>query len=92
MAIVTSDNPRDEDPAAIAEQVLSGAREVADADVRVELDRRAAIELAVREARPGDVVLLAGKGHEAVQTTGGETRAFSDRDVAAEAVRGSRES
>jgi UDP-N-acetylmuramoyl-L-alanyl-D-glutamate--2,6-diaminopimelate ligase len=91
VAIVTSDNPRTEDPAAIAEPVESGVVEtgrarVTRADVEagacgylVELDRRAAIALAIGAARPGDVVVIAGKGHEDYQIIGTEKRAFDDR-------------
>jgi len=76
--VVTSDNPRSEDPAAIASEVLAGItrREAA----RVELDRAAAIAEAVRVAQPGDVVVVAGKGHERYQEIGGERRPFSDQD------------
>lgn len=86
LAIVTSDNPRGEDPAAIAEQVLEGAREVPEAELRVELDRRRAIALAIAEARAGDVVLIAGRGHEALQVIGTEALPFSDVEVAAAAL------
>ena len=74
--IVTSDNPRSEDPAAIIADVLVGIsrRE----RVEVEADRAAAIALAIRSAAPGDAVLVAGKGHESVQIVGGERRPFSD--------------
>lgn len=79
-AIITSDNPRSERAEDIAEQVLAGA--VTGSDVSVELDRRAAIRGALERARPGDVVLVAGKGHETGQTTGDMTVPFDDREVA----------
>lgn len=77
LAIVTSDNPRDEDPAAIAAAVVDGLRRGA-ATVRVELDRAAAIALALAGARAGDVVVVAGKGHEEGQVVRGRTEPFSD--------------
>jgi UDP-N-acetylmuramoyl-L-alanyl-D-glutamate--2,6-diaminopimelate ligase len=81
-AILTSDNPRSEDPAAIAQDVLRGFD--AGCRPRVELDRRLAIRAAVRDARPGDVVVIAGKGHESGQTARGVTVPFDDRVVARE--------
>jgi UDP-N-acetylmuramoyl-L-alanyl-D-glutamate--2,6-diaminopimelate ligase len=82
VAVLTSDNPRSEDPAAIIDAVRAGVRrpEV----LTVEPDRRAAIALALAAARPGDVVVLAGKGHETTQVAGGTTVPFDDRAVAAE--------
>jgi UDP-N-acetylmuramoyl-L-alanyl-D-glutamate--2,6-diaminopimelate ligase len=80
---LTSDNPRSEDPEAIANAVLEGLA-TGPATVRVELDRRAAIASALDGARPGDVVVIAGKGHETGQTAGGRTRPFDDRVVARE--------
>jgi UDP-N-acetylmuramoyl-L-alanyl-D-glutamate--2,6-diaminopimelate ligase len=82
LAIVTSDNPRSEPASEIAAAVLAGAS--GGATVRVELDRRAAIRDAIVEAAPGDVVLVAGKGHETGQTTGSVTTPFDDREVARE--------
>jgi len=76
---VTSDNPRGEDPRAIIEQVIARAHP----NYRVEVDRAAAIYLALREARTEDVVLLAGKGHEAYQEIAGARVPFSDAEVAA---------
>jgi UDP-N-acetylmuramoyl-L-alanyl-D-glutamate--2,6-diaminopimelate ligase len=81
---LTDDNPRHEDPSAIVEQVRAGIP--ATARVVVERDRRAAITAAVTDARPGDVVLVAGKGHETYQQTGDERVPFDDRTVAAEAL------
>ncbi|MFS8064919.1 MAG: UDP-N-acetylmuramoyl-L-alanyl-D-glutamate--2,6-diaminopimelate ligase [Byssovorax sp.] len=85
VAIVTNDNPRSEDPRAIADAILPGLEGVK-ARVVIELDRRAAIELAVVEASPGDVILLAGKGHEPYQILGATTHAFDDRDEARRAL------
>lgn len=76
LAILTSDNPRHEDPDAIAAEVAAGASPGA---LQVELDRARAIRLAVAEARPGDVVVVAGKGHETGQVVGDEVRPFDDR-------------
>jgi UDP-N-acetylmuramoyl-L-alanyl-D-glutamate--2,6-diaminopimelate ligase len=78
--VLTSDNPRREDPAAIARAVRVGIPR--HAELTVELDRRRAIERAVREAGSGDLVIVAGKGHEATQTIGTERRPFSDHEVA----------
>jgi UDP-N-acetylmuramoyl-L-alanyl-D-glutamate--2,6-diaminopimelate ligase len=85
LVVVTDDNPRDEDPATIRAAIMAGA--VAGAADVVELgDRRTAIEHAVAWARPGDIVLIAGKGHESGQTSGGQTRPFDDRDELAAAL------
>ncbi len=81
LTVITSDNPRSEDPGAIIAEILPGARRGGGAFV-VEPDRRAAIRLAVREARPGDVVVMAGKGHEQGQEFADRTLPFNDRDVA----------
>lgn len=80
LVVVTDDNPRDEEPAAIRSAVLAGAREAGGGAEVVEIgDRRDAIAHAVRWARPGDVVLVAGKGHETGQTVAGHTHPFDDR-------------
>jgi UDP-N-acetylmuramoyl-L-alanyl-D-glutamate--2,6-diaminopimelate ligase len=81
--IVTSDNPRSEDPLAIIDEILAGAGE----DVDVEPDRALAIRRAIELAGPGDVVVIAGKGHELGQEIAGRTIPFDDRDVAREALR-----
>jgi UDP-N-acetylmuramoyl-L-alanyl-D-glutamate--2,6-diaminopimelate ligase len=83
VAIVTSDNPRSEDPEAIAAEILSGAN----GEVEVELDRAAAIGRAVELARPGDVVLIAGKGAEQGQEFADRTVPFDDREAAKEALK-----
>lgn len=83
LLVVTDDNPRTEDPAAIRAEVLRGARG-ARARVLEVGDRREAIREAVRTARPGDVVLIAGKGHETGQSVNGIVHAFDDRVVAGE--------
>lgn len=82
LAVVTSDNPRGERPAAIIDQVLSGFDDRSTAHVIV--DRRQAIEWALAQAGPGDCVLIAGKGHETHQIVGDERREFDDRAVARE--------
>jgi UDP-N-acetylmuramoyl-L-alanyl-D-glutamate--2,6-diaminopimelate ligase len=78
--ILTSDNPRSEDPGSIASDVVAGMRRTP----LVELDRRRAIRRALAEAGAADLVLIAGKGHETTQTTGDEVVPFDDRRVAAE--------
>ncbi len=84
--VITSDNPRSEDPAAIAEAIADGARAAGAAAWSVELDRAAAIGAAVALARRGDVVLIAGKGHETTQEARGERIRFSDAEAAAAAL------
>ena len=83
LAIVTSDNPRNEDPEAIIQDVLVGL-EGCRADVVVESDRRAAIRRALRLAEPNDLILLAGKGHEAWQRVRDKRLPFEDRKVVRE--------
>ncbi|HKC20973.1 MAG TPA: UDP-N-acetylmuramoyl-L-alanyl-D-glutamate--2,6-diaminopimelate ligase [Gaiellaceae bacterium] len=81
VALVTSDNPRSEDPVAIAADVVGLL------DLDVELDRRRAIERALEQAREGDVVVIAGKGHEQGQEIAGRKLPFDDREVARDALR-----
>ena len=82
--IVTSDNPRAEDPRAIADEVLAGA--LPGAAISCDLDRRSAIFRAIGSARAGDVVLLAGKGHETYQIAGERAVRFDDREEARAAL------
>jgi UDP-N-acetylmuramoyl-L-alanyl-D-glutamate--2,6-diaminopimelate ligase len=84
VVVVTSDNPRHEDPGRIIEEVLRGV--APQAKPLVEPDRRRAIELAIGAARPGDVVVVAGKGHETVQVVGDRRLRFDDRAVVAETL------
>ncbi len=100
LSVVTSDNPRSEPPLTIIDQVLAGTRQVALREYRaaeltngtpqkgyvVEPDRRKAIGLAIAASRPGDIVLIAGKGHETYQILAGKTIAFDDRIVAAQTL------
>jgi hypothetical protein len=76
--VVTSDNPRSEDPAQIIAEIEAGMR----GDYRVEVDRAEAIAAAIDLAAPGDCVLIAGKGHEDYQIIGSRRMPFSDSDVA----------
>jgi len=86
LAIVTSDNPRSEDPDAIVAEVVAGTG--GGASVEVEVDRRAAIALALGRAQPGDAVVIAGKGHEQGQEfESGRKLPFDDREVAREELR-----
>jgi len=85
LVVVTDDNPRDEDPAAIRATITAGA-EGGRAEVVEIGDRREAIDHAVAWACAGDVVLIAGKGHEAGQTSHGKTRPFDDRDELAQSL------
>jgi UDP-N-acetylmuramoyl-L-alanyl-D-glutamate--2,6-diaminopimelate ligase len=89
LAFVTSDNPRTEDPNQIIQEILPGIEEGGMSrgkDCIVEPDRRKAIESAIGSARPGDVVLIAGKGHEDYQIIGTTKTHFDDREVAREAL------
>ena len=88
VAVLTSDNPRSEDPQAILDAVIAGATAVDGARWTAVLDRREAIAVALREAAPGDVVLIAGKGHERTQELRDRTVVFDDRQVAAELLQG----
>ncbi|HYI73823.1 MAG TPA: UDP-N-acetylmuramoyl-L-alanyl-D-glutamate--2,6-diaminopimelate ligase [Gaiellaceae bacterium] len=83
VTIVTSDNPRSEEPLAIIQDVLQGTG----LDVEIDPDRRSAIERAVGLADEGDVVVIAGKGHEQGQNVGGVVSPFDDREVSREALR-----
>ena len=82
-AVVTSDNPRNENPADIIDDILGGMG-AGEGRYEVQPDRRAAIARAIQLASPGDAVLVAGKGHEDYQIIGSEVRHFDDREVAAE--------
>jgi len=86
VVILTSDNPRTEDPLRILEQIRAGV--VDGTRCVVEPDRRAAIQRAIAEARAGDVVLICGKGHESDQIVGTERIPFDDREEARKALRG----
>ena len=82
VTIVTSDNPRSEEPLAIIQDVLQGAG----MDVEIDPDRRSAIGRAIELAEDGDVVVIAGKGHEQGQDVSGTVTPFDDRVVAREAL------
>lgn len=102
LAVVTSDNPRSEPPLVIIDEILVGTRQICRREYKaaelgngtpekgytVEPDRRKAILLAIAASRPGDTVLIAGKGHETYQILGDKTIAFDDRSVAAQALAG----
>ncbi|MCK4425103.1 MAG: UDP-N-acetylmuramoyl-tripeptide--D-alanyl-D-alanine ligase, partial [Deltaproteobacteria bacterium] len=91
IVVLTSDNPRTEDPLAILDQMLSGLRDLpphhpaTKAEVKVIPDRRDAISWAAKKARPGACLLVAGKGHETYQIIGNERLAFDDREILKEA-------
>jgi UDP-N-acetylmuramoyl-L-alanyl-D-glutamate--2,6-diaminopimelate ligase len=80
--VITSDNPRTEDPAAIMNDILAGIPEADRSRVILEVDRAAAIQRALTAAKPGDSVLIAGKGHETYVEVQGERTHFDDREVA----------
>jgi len=80
LVILTSDNPRTEDPLRIINDVVVGLQKV-NANYKIELDRETALEMAIDQARPGDIVLLAGKGHENYQILRDRTFEFDDREM-----------
>jgi UDP-N-acetylmuramoyl-L-alanyl-D-glutamate--2,6-diaminopimelate ligase len=84
--IITSDNPRSEDPLAIIDDILAGLRDL-DRELLIEPDRAAAIETAISIAQPGDCILVAGKGHEREQIIGNRRLPFDDRAISRSALR-----
>ena len=84
VVFVTSDNPRSESPAAIADEIMGGVTAEFASRVTIELDRRAAIRAAIAIAGSGDVVIVAGKGHENTQTIGSTVVPFDDVEVSRE--------
>jgi UDP-N-acetylmuramoyl-L-alanyl-D-glutamate--2,6-diaminopimelate ligase len=86
IVIVTDDNPRSETPAAIRNAIIEGVRSAGRADLREIGDRRAAIAAAVAELRPGDALIVAGKGHETGQIVGDQVLPFSDHEAIAHAL------
>jgi len=85
LAIVTSDNPRSEDPQTIIDEILAGMQDASTAPI-VEVDRRVAIHQALQLAKPGDCILIAGKGHEDEQIIGLNRFPFDDRKIARETL------
>jgi len=83
---VTSDNPRTENPRSILDEILTGLSPMARQTATVEIDRHAAIERILSDASPGDVVLIAGKGHENYQIIGTEKHHFDDVEEATRAL------
>jgi UDP-N-acetylmuramoyl-L-alanyl-D-glutamate--2,6-diaminopimelate ligase len=86
--VVTSDNPRTEQPQAIIKDIMAGFKNPNAEELTVEADRRRAIELAIESAGPDDIVLLAGKGHETYQIIGTTKSDFSDKDIARRCLEG----
>jgi len=85
VVVITSDNPRGEDPARIIDEIKRGLPPPSDRDaaaVVAIVDRKEAIEFAITKAQPGDLVLLAGKGHEKSQVIGGRDHPFDDVEIA----------
>lgn len=87
-SIVTSDNPRSEEPEAIIDDILPGLNSIENAHFAKIVDRRDAIEHAIRLARKGDLVIIAGKGHETYQLVKDQVLHFDDREVAREILKG----
>ncbi|HSI88516.1 MAG TPA: cyanophycin synthetase, partial [Pyrinomonadaceae bacterium] len=85
LAVITSDNPRTEDPLKIIEEIEKGVAETGTEYLAIS-DRRQAITRAIGSAKPGDVVIIAGKGHENYQIVGTQKFHFDDREAAAEAL------
>jgi UDP-N-acetylmuramoyl-L-alanyl-D-glutamate--2,6-diaminopimelate ligase len=86
--VITSDNPRTEEPQAIIQDILTGVPSSAKGKVTVLADRKEAIHTTLKKAQPGDVILIAGKGHEDYQIIGTTKFPFSDVQVAQEAMQG----
>ena len=84
--VITSDNPRTEDPESIVAQIEEGIKKTS-GKYKVVVDRKKAIEFALRQAQRNDLVLIAGKGHETYQEINGEKHHFDDREVVLEALK-----
>jgi UDP-N-acetylmuramoyl-L-alanyl-D-glutamate--2,6-diaminopimelate ligase len=82
MAIVTSDNPRTENPDDIINQIVAGFENPSSPKIKIEPDRKKAIALAIESAQKNDVVIIAGKGHESYQIIGKQKFPFSDQQIA----------
>jgi UDP-N-acetylmuramoyl-L-alanyl-D-glutamate--2,6-diaminopimelate ligase len=82
LGIVTSDNPRTENPDDIISQIVAGFKDPGSPKIKIEPDRKKAIVLAVESAKKGDVVVIAGKGHENYQIIGKQKFPFSDHKIA----------
>ena len=82
--VITSDNPREENPEEIIKDIVVGAKEVGNNNYKIVVDRKEAIEFAINMARNGDIVLIAGKGHENYQIIGRKKFHFDDREIAGE--------
>ena len=82
--LITSDNPRSEQPEKIIEDIAAGLSDAGRAKTDIEVDRRAAIAAAIDQAGPGDLILIAGKGHECEQVIGDKRIHFDDVEVAVE--------
>ena len=80
LPIVTSDNPRDEDPEKIIDDVIVGVKKVTDNYIKI-IDRREAIKYAVENAKPNDIIILAGKGHETYTIIKGKKLPFDERKI-----------
>ena len=85
--IVTSDNPRTENPDAIIEDIVAGFEKPVSSKIKVEPDRKKALELAITTAKDNDIVLIAGKGHETYQIIGTEKIDFSDKQIATDLLK-----
>jgi UDP-N-acetylmuramoyl-L-alanyl-D-glutamate--2,6-diaminopimelate ligase len=84
LVIITSDNPRSEDPLSIIKEMEAGCRGFS--HYHIEPDRKKAIQLALKNRHPGDLILIAGKGHETYQIIGQQTFPFDDRQIARECL------
>jgi UDP-N-acetylmuramoyl-L-alanyl-D-glutamate--2,6-diaminopimelate ligase len=85
LGVITSDNPRTEDPLKIIAEVEAGIKETG-TPYKIVSDRREAIHYAIKEAKAGDVIIIAGKGHETYQIIGSDKFHFDDREIAKEAL------
>jgi UDP-N-acetylmuramoyl-L-alanyl-D-glutamate--2,6-diaminopimelate ligase len=91
MVVLTTDNPRTEDPEKIIDDIRTGVDQSGNQNVHKILDRKDAIHFALKKMEPGDTLVLAGKGHEDYQIIGNEKFHFDEREILAECLAGSYE-